>query len=1357
MKKFLILLAFVFGFIISAHTSFAFVVDCATFDKDVDPRVISPGYKWDYVQAYSDDYGIDYGYYCNWSGACLNDSNVNSQGTFTKYEGTAFTSTFYTCKKNTNPTVTIAANKSTFSSTGEAIVLTWSTTDALSCTASGSWTGTKTTSGSATVYTSKYANEIYTLTCLGTNGQSAASSVTVNYSAPTFPAPTQCTAVPSLNASYPYYRAVVSGWDNHNGADTYTLYKDSISASNLLNTIAGPVGMGSFTFPYVNMLDTNYHKYIVVGADSGCANCATAQCETASVKAPVSTLSVDIVASSISVQSGGSNVTTNVVTTSENVTGITYIIYRSNDKLQAEMPSNTQLSIGAGTATSGNYSVKVTAVGKKADNSSITAEDTVNVIVEAAPTFPDLTAGSVTPSSASTNVATTFSADISNIGTSATSATSINHYFQLVNGTGKVATTSTAFAVNESKTVGASFTFSSSGTYYIRACADNNASFVGSITESNENNNCGDFTTVTVTTPPMSGTLWSEDGSTSCTISAGNSTCSLNSIMWNTVNPQATSAVYSPTNNSGTTVSTLVGSGNSGDVIATIHYPSRSFYLYNNAVLLSGPLTISAVCATGTTWTGSACTTNAVPTVIYPTDSSVGLSSVTLGANVSSLGVPASISERGICWRLSSGVYTAGNCAVEGGTSTGAFFVNVTGLSSGTDYRFKGYARNTTGYGYSTEGYFTTLSPAPTLNFSANPPSIVYNGTSYLTWSTTDATTCTASDAWTGTKATSGTNVSTGALTSSKTYTLECTGLGGSVTRSVTVTVGSAPVNGVCAVAHYGCTAGTNLAGTSTGGTNTVSYSNLNTNYGWICSGLNGGANASCTEVKTMSGTLSVPDCTILANASSCTSTAVWSTTNPQGTSAVTSSYPSANTTVYTGNSGSGSVTIPYPSRDFYLYNNGQLLASASGAAATVAACASGTAWNPTAGACKSYTVTGTAGTGGAITPASRTVAYGLTTTFTVTPNTDYSINTVSGCSGTLSGNTYTTGAITANCTVTATFSANTCANGATNYPTCDVFTNPLSISTPANSTITLPTTAFSASYTLTNGTGTNTDCYLLDNNQATLKTDISCTSPITYDTPAAAGVYGYYMRATKASTGETSTSDMFTVTVNDAPIPTFDISVNPTTYSVTLPDRTISATYTVTDGPASCRLLDNVGTPLNSYSPCRGSMLIAAPDIANTYGYSIQALKDSTGETDTSAFTVIVSDTPTCSNGAVNYSACTVNSSGLCINSATNPPTCTTFPPPAPTIISFTADPITIVKGESSTIKWSTMHADTCTSLTAGFNTGGAVSNSVGVIVSPTQTTTYRISCENTTSFITADSTVTVTVGEKKPGYKEN
>ena len=73
------------------------------------------------------------------------------------------------------------------------------------------------------------------------------------------------------------------------------------------------------------------------------------------------------------------------------------------------------------------------------------------------------------------------------------------------------------------------------------------------------------------------------------------------------------------------------------------------------------------------------------------------------------------------------------------------------------------------------------------------------------------------------------------------------------------------------------------------------------------------------------------------------------------------------------------------------------------------------------------YTVTPSAGTGGSISPSTpQTVTYKGTTAFTATPNTGYQIASVTGCGGTLSGNTYTTGPITSNCTVSATFAAAT-------------------------------------------------------------------------------------------------------------------------------------------------------------------------------------------------------------------------------------------------------------------------------------------------------------------------------------------
>lgn len=78
--------------------------------------------------------------------------------------------------------------------------------------------------------------------------------------------------------------------------------------------------------------------------------------------------------------------------------------------------------------------------------------------------------------------------------------------------------------------------------------------------------------------------------------------------------------------------------------------------------------------------------------------------------------------------------------------------------------------------------------PAPALTLSASPTTISVGQSATLTWSSTDTAVCTASGAWSGTKALSG-NQSV-SPTSTSTYTMNCTGsFLGSVSKDVVVTV----------------------------------------------------------------------------------------------------------------------------------------------------------------------------------------------------------------------------------------------------------------------------------------------------------------------------------------------------------------------------------------------------------------------------------------------------------------------------------------------------------------------------------------------------------------------------------------
>jgi hypothetical protein len=77
------------------------------------------------------------------------------------------------------------------------------------------------------------------------------------------------------------------------------------------------------------------------------------------------------------------------------------------------------------------------------------------------------------------------------------------------------------------------------------------------------------------------------------------------------------------------------------------------------------------------------------------------------------------------------------------------------------------------------------------VSLSASPASVTTGAASTLKWSSTNATTCTASGSWSGGKAVSG-SVSTGALVATATYKLTCTGSGGSASASTSVTVAPA-------------------------------------------------------------------------------------------------------------------------------------------------------------------------------------------------------------------------------------------------------------------------------------------------------------------------------------------------------------------------------------------------------------------------------------------------------------------------------------------------------------------------------------------------------------------------------------
>jgi hypothetical protein len=149
-----------------------------------------------------------------------------------------------------------------------------------------------------------------------------------------------------------------------------------------------------------------------------------------------------------------------------------------------------------------------------------------------------------------------------------------------------------------------------------------------------------------------------------------------------------------------------------------------------------------------------------------------------------------------------------------------------------------------------------TGTPVPTLSFTAAPASITAGASATLSWSSSGADTCIASDGWLGSKPTAGSErVSP---TSTSAYTLSCSGAGtGSAIRSVTVTVTSAAVPTVSLSASP--------AAITSGSSSTLSWSSTNAS---ACN-----ASGDWTGPKATAGNQSMSPTTTSTYTLSCTGT----------------------------------------------------------------------------------------------------------------------------------------------------------------------------------------------------------------------------------------------------------------------------------------------------------------------------------------------------------------------------------------------------------------------------------------------------------------------------------------------------
>ncbi len=127
----------------------------------------------------------------------------------------------------------------------------------------------------------------------------------------------------------------------------------------------------------------------------------------------------------------------------------------------------------------------------------------------------------------------------------------------------------------------------------------------------------------------------------------------------------------------------------------------------------------------------------------------------------------------------------------------GPYCITISGLQPATTYHYQAAARNSAGTSFGELRSFTTTGGFIDVDLRANGSngSIFINSgdSATLSWTSNNADYCTASGGWYGNRVTSGSE-STGSLYSSKTFTITCSGSGGSASDSVTISVGATSV-----------------------------------------------------------------------------------------------------------------------------------------------------------------------------------------------------------------------------------------------------------------------------------------------------------------------------------------------------------------------------------------------------------------------------------------------------------------------------------------------------------------------------------------------------------------------------------
>ncbi len=1305
--------------------------------------------------------------------------------------GLVLTPSFMAQAQSASPTITFYATPTSVDSGGSS-TLTWSSPSAWHCNASGDWSGEKSLSGTESTGTLT-STKTYNINCFnGAGSNNASITVTVNNQVATFPDLVASAPTPAaVTANVPQvFSSTISNIGN---------MTTEIGFANLFQTATGPNGTGTITnqtfiFSTMNPLaagasavttsipntviftspglysarvcaDGNINAIVESNENNNCSPWTNV-----TVTDPTATTMPDLKAYA----PGPFSATTNVP-----IAFLSYIENAGNVSTNASFPNFFQtatLANGGGTISdqsyvmmgalaknstiystsplitfphAGTYSVRACADKYSSTSNGVIAESNENnncgpwsnvtVTDTVATASPDLVASAPTPAAVTANVPQVFSSTISNIGNAPTD-TSFTNKFQTAtapNGGGVISEIqfSQIYSRVNSLVAGASATvnstpnivvFSSPGAYSIRTCADS----IQSIIESNENNNCSPWTNVTVTNPVVVQNPTASISAHSMSIPYGLNT----NLSWYSTN--ATSCVGTNFNTSGltsgavssgtlyqTTTFSVTCYGASGTTPATdqVTVTVNPQIAQNPTVQLTAvPASIHTNESTTLYWSSNNATTcntswgggaGAVSgsTVIYPPSTTTYSITCYGGAGTTPATASATVTVTPLAI-VSGNLYVSPSaCTITAGNSTctsGATWNTSNATSPAVVDRNTNTVLSTSANNYNPltvwvaypnttfdlKNGLTTLDTkvvtascasgstwngnkcaintvTPIVNINANPLSVQYNGTSVVTWNSTNAQTCNATggnSGWSGARALSG-SFYTGALTNTTTYNITCTSsTGQTASDSVTVNVGN-------------------------------------------------------QLIPTGNLTVSPASCLISAGASTCTTGATWNTTNV--TSATLVDRNTGATLASAINRSSPlTVWVAYPSTTFDLKNNGTTILDTQVA---YASCVSGTSWSN--GSCMTNAVTPTVN----LVANPTSILSGQTSILSWSSANAVSCASTNFNAGNATGGTRAVSpALTTNYSITCTSSTGQSATASTTVyvssnPTCQdpAATNyggPLPCTyyfPPQNPSVNLtanPTSIlYGGSSTLSWNTNSNTTSCSANWTTSTATTGSKTVTPATTTT---------YSITCYGASGTTPATDQVTVNVGSQPIPSGDLTVSPSSCVINAGQSTCTtgATWNTTNVTSATLVDRNTGATLASAINRSSPLTVWVAYPSTTFDLK----NNGTSILDTEVATA------SCASG-----------------SSWNGSTCLTNQIATPTV-SLTANPSNIQSGNSSSLTWTSQNATSCY---APWTSSSA--NAGSASVSPTMTTTYSITCINSTGLqATANATVSVNQQTQSP-----